>query len=355
MTNLLSYVIIIDMMKREYEIISHADTNFKVFVVNLLYRAPHIHKDFELGLVLDGNISILLPGQTLLLQPGDFWLINPLQSHEIKADNPALLLSLQVSSAFFAPYYPEIDHLEFISCVLSASADMQYRTLYSDMTALALAYFQKDAFFALRCASLVNACFFSLLQLLPHHFISHQESQLLHENARRTRSISQYIEQHAGEKLLLSDIAARENLSLYYLSHLFKETFGMPFQTYLLKIRCENARRLLLLTDLSLLDICISCGFSDPKYFNKGFRQQYQLSPKEYRQQFRHEKLPQQQKSMLTTQEFLSESASLIVLENAYRKSGSYKLRNAKSEEDTVRPQASTEEPCSRDNDHHIS
>lgn len=297
MTNLLSYAIIIDMMKREYEIISHVETNFKVFVVNLLYRTPHIHKDFELGLVLDGNISILLPGQTLFLQPGDFWLINPFQSHEIKADKPALLLSLQVSSAFFAPYYPEIDHLEFISCVLSASADMQYRTLYSDMTALALAYFQKDAFFALRCASLVNSCFFSLLQLLTHHFISHQESQLLH----------------------------------------------------------ENARRLLLLTDLSLLDICISCGFSDPKYFNKGFRQQYQLSPKEYRQQFRHEKLPQQQKSMLTTQEFLSESASLVVLENAYRKSGGYKLRNAKSEEDTVRPQAPTEEPCSRDNDYHIS
>ena len=149
MTNLLSYAIIIDMMKREYEIISHAETNFKVFVVNLLYRAPHIHKDFELGLVLDGNISILLPGQTLLLQPGDFWLINPFQSHEIKADKPALLLSLQVSSAFFAPYYPEIDHLEFISCVLSASADMQYRTLFSDMTALALAYFQK----ALRSAA----------------------------------------------------------------------------------------------------------------------------------------------------------------------------------------------------------
>lgn len=33
MTNLLSYAIIIDMMKREYEIISHAETNFKVFVV----------------------------------------------------------------------------------------------------------------------------------------------------------------------------------------------------------------------------------------------------------------------------------------------------------------------------------
>lgn len=147
------------MMKREYEIISHAETNFKVFVVNLLYRAPHIHKTLSSDWCWTVIISSLLPGQTLLLQPGDFWLINPFQSHEIKADKPALLLSLQVSSAFFAPYYPEIDHLEFISCVLSASADMQYRTLFSDMTALALAYFQKDACFTLRCASLVNACF----------------------------------------------------------------------------------------------------------------------------------------------------------------------------------------------------
>lgn len=52
--------------------------------------------------------------------------------------------------------------------------------------------------------------------------------------------------------------------------------------------------------------ICMSCGFSDSKYFNSGFRRQYGCSPKEYRRNFRHEELKQHQKSMLTTQEFLS-------------------------------------------------
>ena len=129
------------------------------------------------------------------------------------------------------------------------------------------------------------------------------------------RKIMKYIDTHYEEKLLLSDIAAAEGLDLYYLSHFFKESFGVTFQDYLLKIRCEHARQLLLTTELSLLDVSISCGFSDPKYFNRGFLRQFGCTPKEYRKQFRSEELAQQQRSMLTTQEFLPPSASLITLE----------------------------------------
>lgn len=35
-------------MNQEFEIISHSQMNFKLFLVNMLYRTPHIHKDFEL-------------------------------------------------------------------------------------------------------------------------------------------------------------------------------------------------------------------------------------------------------------------------------------------------------------------
>ena len=106
-----------------------------------------------------------------------------------------------------------------------------------------------------------------------------------------------------------------DRLDLYYLSHFFKKCFGMTFQNYLLKIRCENARQLLLLSELSLLDISISSGFSDPKYFNKGFLQQYGCTPKEYRTNFKNKKLEAQQKFMLSTQEFLSETSSIIILD----------------------------------------
>ena len=34
-------------MNQEFEIISHSQMNFKLFLVNMLYRTPHIHKDLS--------------------------------------------------------------------------------------------------------------------------------------------------------------------------------------------------------------------------------------------------------------------------------------------------------------------
>ena len=129
--------------------------------------------------------------------------------------------------------------------------------------------------------------------------------------------IVDYIDHHSGEKLLLSDIAENENINLYYLSHLFKNSFGMPFQDYLSKVRCEKARKQLILTDLSLLDICISCGFSDPKYFNRDFRRQYGCTPKQYRQQLSSTDHQAEKVQSLTVQDFLDPENSLDILENA--------------------------------------
>ncbi|EDP13729.1 hypothetical protein CLOBOL_06294 [Enterocloster bolteae ATCC BAA-613] len=183
------------------------------------------------------------------------------------------------------------------------------------MIELACLYLKKADKFELKCVGLLNLLFAGLLDTLPNRLLSDKEKNASQSKASRMRKITHYIDEHYSEKLLLSDIARKEDLSLTYLSHFFKDYLGLPFQEYLAKIRCEKARQLLLLTDFPLLDICMSCGFSDSKYFNSGFRRQYGCSPKEYRRNFRHDELKQQQKSMLTTQEFLSASSSIVLLE----------------------------------------
>ena len=130
--------------------------------------------------------------------------------------------------------------------------------------------------------------------------------------------IVDYIDTHSSEKLLLSDIAENENINLYYLSHLFKNSFGMPFQEYLSRVRCEKARKQLILTDLSLLDICIGCGFSDPKYFNRDFRRQYGCTPRQYRQQLSTADQQVERAQTLTVQDFLDSENSLEILENSH-------------------------------------
>ena len=302
-------------MNQEFEIISHSQMNFKLFLVNMLYRTPHIHKDFELCLLLDGSLFLQAQNETHSLETGDFFVVNPFQSHELKADSPALLVSLQVHPSFFSSYYPRIANLEFTSLILQRDGTDVRKKLYDMMIELACLYLKKADKFELKCVGLLNLLFAGLLDTLPNRLLSDKEKNASQSKASRMRKITHYIDEHYSEKLLLSDIARKEDLSLTYLSHFFKDYLGLPFQEYLAKIRCEKARQLLLLTDFPLLDICMSCGFSDSKYFNSGFRRQYGCSPKEYRLNFRHDQLKQQQKSMLTTQEFLSASSSIVLLE----------------------------------------
>lgn len=303
-------------MRDEFEIISHNNVNYHVFLVNLLYRTPHLHKDYEICLLLDGTISVITNDHSFFLQKNDIFIINPFQSHEIKAENPALILSLQVSSSFFHSYYPQIETVVFChTCLYNhSSADICYK-IRSYLLNIAGAYFQTEALHELKCAALINELFFYILRTQDYNLISEKERLTSRKRGLRMRKIMDYIDAHYSEKLLLTDIAAQEKLDLYYLSHFFKDCFGVSFQNYILKVRCEHARQLLILSDYSLLDISMSCGFSDPKYFNKGFQTLFGCTPKEYRAQFHTEALPQQQKSLLTTQEFLSPAASLITLE----------------------------------------
>ena len=51
-------------MANEFEIVAHNQMHdFRLFLVNLLYRTPHIHKDFEICLILEGETSLLTAGR----------------------------------------------------------------------------------------------------------------------------------------------------------------------------------------------------------------------------------------------------------------------------------------------------
>lgn len=301
------------MIQNEYEIITHNNQNFHVFLVNLLYRTPHIHKDFEISLVLNGSLSLVTANGSTQLSAHDIFVMNPFQSHELTAKEPSLILSLQVTPLFFSSYFPQINHIEFEHLLItdkSTSSETAHKLLQ-----LAYTYFQEESFSEIKCSILVNQIFLMLLESESYHIIPEKEKKATQAKGKRIRHIMHYIDEHYTEKLLLSDIAEKEGLDLFYLSHFFKESFGISFQNYLTKIRCEHARQLLLLTDYSLLDISISCGFSDTKYFNKGFQSQYGCSPKEYRNTFHSSQMEVQQQSILTAQEFLSKEASLITLD----------------------------------------
>ncbi len=305
----------VENMKHEYEIIEHNNINFRVFLVDLRYRTPHIHRDFELCLVLEGSLTLFVNGESHCLEKNDIFIFNPFCGHEIKSEKNVLILSLQVSPSLFSQYYPQIMNVQFDISVLNHKIyDDWCNTIRNFMIDVALTYFNKEKFYEFQCMIIFNELFRYLLKNIPNHLVSENERVMQKTKKERIQSIVEYIDEHYSEKLLLTDIASYLQLDLYYLSHFFKECFGITFQNYLLKIRCEHARKQLLLSDVSLLDVSISSGFSDPKYFNRGFYKQYGCSPKEYRKMFKKVRLIPESMYKLSTQEFLTENDAISVL-----------------------------------------
>ncbi|RXZ79020.1 response regulator [Paenibacillaceae bacterium] len=85
-----------------------------------------------------------------------------------------------------------------------------------------------------------------------------------------------YIHQHYSQKgLTLSSVAAKNHVSPNYLSYLFKKYTGFSLWGYVIKLRMEESKRLLLETDLRRYEIAEQVGYESPEHFSKIFKKYY--------------------------------------------------------------------------------
>lgn len=81
----------------------------------------------------------------------------------------------------------------------------------------------------------------------------------------------------------VKDVARDVSITSEYLSKIFNQIEGMSTIDYLIKIRLEVGKNLLLNTNLKINEISKQCGFRSPLYFTNEFKKKYGVSPKEFR------------------------------------------------------------------------
>lgn len=106
-------------------------------------------------------------------------------------------------------------------------------------------------------------------------------------NARLTaaqmRKVALRLEDAGGRRLSIAQMANSVNLSESWFSLVFKNTTGMSPNQWQLNKRVEQARGLLLDTDLSVADIADRLGFSDQAHLTRAFRQLVGKTPASWR------------------------------------------------------------------------
>ncbi len=266
-------------MKREYEIIQHtALRHISIFVNDIRYRNVHFHRELELVLILDGNGTVRIADGEYSAKKDVLFLVNSDESHSFDAgDGHLLCLVVQISSGFLRDSVPELRDLMFRSGPVPDKDDM----LKERILETAVIFLQQGDLYGLRTVAGISDILVRLADTLPHRLMT--ESEHNDDRITRMRDWADYIEEHADSGVSLEDLGQKEGLSVSYLSHLFRAYFGIGFQEYLNNVRFERALSLIGDPYLSVYDLALAAGFSDPKYLNDRFRRQFGCTVKHYR------------------------------------------------------------------------
>lgn len=95
--------------------------------------------------------------------------------------------------------------------------------------------------------------------------------------------IRNYIDRNVRLDLSLADAAGFANMSPSYFSKYFKREVGKNYVTYLTEHKMALARRMLLQSGLSVVQISNELSYSRPSYFSKTFKKAVGLPPTEFR------------------------------------------------------------------------
>lgn len=92
-----------------------------------------------------------------------------------------------------------------------------------------------------------------------------------------------YMKQHLSERVTLEETARQVGFSPNYFSKVFKDEMGCTFSHYLSKLRINRSKALLLVSKLSLREICDAVGYEEQSYFIKVFTRFTGVTPGKFR------------------------------------------------------------------------
>ena len=102
-----------------------------------------------------------------------------------------------------------------------------------------------------------------------------------------------YINDHYSQQITLQDLEEIFFLNKSYICRIFRKTMGISLVNYLQYKRILEAQKLLLNSDMPIIEIGMECGFTSVQHFYRVFKKITGLTPKEYKKNQLHTSLGQ--------------------------------------------------------------
>ena len=178
-----------------------------------------------------------------------------------------------------------------LDCSLSSNIEIEYRAIFADPTILHLAQLFKSEILNRGIAGKLYTE--SLANVLAVHLLRNYSGSLVKPalqdeplDALKLNQLKEFIEEHLSEDLSIANMASVVHTSPFHFARAFKAATGQPPHRYVTQRRMEQAKILLSVTRLPVVEVANRVGFSNQSHFSAQFRRATGTTPKGYREGF---------------------------------------------------------------------
>ena len=110
------------------------------------------------------------------------------------------------------------------------------------------------------------------------------EPQVLENHSDCIEDVMRYIREHIGDPLDRETLAAVAGFSVPHFHRVFTAHVGESAIGYVRRLRLERAARKLRMGAVDITEVALAAGYDTHAAFSKAFKQQFGLSPSDFRQ-----------------------------------------------------------------------
>ena len=223
----------------------------------------HTHEFLEIEYILSGSGKYRIDGEEYEIAEGMLFFMSPTNFHSVETEG-AEVYNIMFSENFCDPIYvtraisrgASAVHFEGEGAVFIESLLRELLASYDD-------------------------------EVLSSHLLSCIMARVSRaEGERRETPVSRaalYALTHFRSSPSLSDVAALVGFTPSYFSELFREQTGITYKKWLNNAKFDYAKKLLLFTDMTVLEVSAESGFSDYPNFVRRFKERYGITPTAFR------------------------------------------------------------------------
>lgn len=243
---------------------------------------PHLHDGYVLWLNSESGEHYDLKGGSYTLDIGSISIIEPGVIHANRPSN--------IKKRHLRSFYISEKFLSYLSQKLCGECcdDLVFSTavLKDPILWKKLLFLHEKHLYEYSPLELENdtiLVFADLLHALQNQKLLDRHTDISEERVDRTID---YFHSNIKKSITLDELSSINNCTTYHLIRLFRQKKGLSPHAYLIQLRLEHARKLLL-SGQSIVDAALESGFSDQSHLSRRFKKRYGLTPGKYLMQNR--------------------------------------------------------------------